>query len=511
MPKVALTVPETYESITRPVVREVARSLLRTLGMPEETPLNFIGSSGRTAIPGNSLTPRGEAVNFNAGDLVTITASEEDNQTQVLSTAIYQNENQPIFADPALDVGIRPSYCSTEVTLSFRFRFRDKESADRWRDDIRMRYGMGRVENLHEIQYHYSLPPSYLVILSEIHRMRENVAGYGEDLKTWFDQCFTDRKTGLVTSVGTEPLLAISESQDAVLGWFDFTTAPARPERNGDNGTWTAGFDYKFTYDKVFAVVLSYPLMIHNQLMDERFRPTEPVYQLNNHKRSPSWSRYNFDYFQRKYPGWRDPLDGVPMPIFDDWLPRSVVPYTSSLLRVMLYVDSNDPRAVMNLLELGDYYFDERLIPYLKDNAYWLTRPYQAAVHVGLYRKNEYMGDGGARVDEQLNVTATSDLSLRIPYHVRISVVTDLTALSDRAKDALRKDGAAAGLILESLLPEVEIPYLSDGTIPKKWFENTIKEIADTNHPYKGSTEVRRLTVGTFLIVAHKESDDANR
>lgn len=510
MPKVALTVPETYESITRPVVNEVTQELLRILGMPENTPVQYPGPSGMALQNGTPLSPDASTPNFNANNLVVVSASEEDNAAAVLSTAVYQNENRAIFADSDLGVGIRPIYSSTEVTLSFRFRFQDQTSALRWRDDMRIRYGMGRVENLHEITYHYSLPPSYLVILTEIHAMRERVAGLGEDLKGWFSRCFTERKTGLTNQVGTAALLAITETQDAVLGWFDFTTAPPAPER-GDNGTWTAGFDYRFTYDKVIALHMYYPLMIHNQVVGPKFRPEGPAYQLASHKRSPSFSRNNFDYFQNKYPGWKDPLDGVPVPIFDDWLPENVIPFTSSLLRFMLFVDEADPKAILNLLDIGDYYLEPKIIPYLKNNARWLHQPYEAALHVGLYQKTQYLGHGAAVVDRQLNVSARNDQSLRLPYHLRFSVVNDLTVLSERAKEALRKDGDAFGVIVDALYPGQTIPKLSNGTIPRRDFDKIIKDIADTNHPYKGSTEVRRMTVGSFLIVARKETDDAHR
>ena len=45
----------------------------------------------------------------------------------------------------------------------------------------------------------------------------------------------------------------------------------------GRDGGRIVNFEYTFHYDKVTAMIMRYPIVVHNQLIDERFLSTEKI------------------------------------------------------------------------------------------------------------------------------------------------------------------------------------------------------------------------------------------
>ena len=506
MPKISLGVPETNESILRPAVFDVARNILKITGLPKDTPIRLPGSTGTVVMPGSQLTPGSENNSFTSSQKLTIEVSEEYSEDATLTTAVFNGDSQLIFLDPKLGVALKPVFTKSTVTLTVNYRSDSRSGAERWRNEIRSRTNMGRVENLHSINYHYPLPPEYLVILHEIHLKRETVAGYGETLKQWFDNCFTPRYTSILDQAGENPVLAIAESQLAIVGWFDFTAQPERGEKSEDGGAWNISFNYTFVFDKPTDVVMRYPMMIHNQLLPVRLRGREVPYRLESTIRSPSYAGLHYGMFAETYPGATFGLDGISVPEYDDWLPKAVPSFTNSVLRLMLKVNPLNLREVMDLTDMGDFSIKSTIAKYMKDNAVWLNTPGEAAILITLFKGDLAVRSGILKVDSNLKVTTTVDLSMREEYHLRVGIVTDLSTLSQRARDALRKDAAAFFDIVytidSSLNGKMPTP-LSGDYITRKDFDQVLYEISDNGTGRGDWLEKRFLTVGSFIIQAH--------
>jgi hypothetical protein len=112
---------------------------------------------------------------------MSLVVTEEYLADRMLVNVAFRPENNFVFRDDRLDTSICPMYSSTRVTISFKYRAKDKTEAIRWRDDIRNRTSMNREHFLHDITYHYLVPLEQIVILKEIHRMREAGAPDGEE------------------------------------------------------------------------------------------------------------------------------------------------------------------------------------------------------------------------------------------------------------------------------------------------------------------------------------------
>lgn len=454
MPSVVVEIPDTYNAITRPVIVEVARNLMEVMGLPRDTSLQFLGSSESAIQPGTTLTKPKENNTFPYTNKLTIEASELYVEDRVLTTAVKRRENKAIFADQSLRVFIRPVYVGTEITLSIRFRTKDRVTAERWKDEFRVRTSQGRGELLHKLNYHYGIPPEFLTILSEIHTLRENTAGYGEDIQTWLRKSLTNKTTKLTTLSGSEPTLVVGEQQVGVVGWFEFIANPENGSKAGDGGAWETGFDYKFVYDKVVATTFEYPLTVHNQLLDERFRPTKAIYDLANEYREPSWSLKNMEIYNSIYKDERKTgLGGVTLPDFDEWVPKYVQPNTTTLMSALTVVDLDNPRDLFNLKELGDYQIDPDILDLLAMEAPYMTYTNQSIFHISLFNWEYPLNEEALFVNEQLDVLATADLNPRNQYHVRLGITIDFTTLSKDAIERLRNSPEAFFEIIKILDP----------------------------------------------------------
>jgi hypothetical protein len=488
MPSVTVEIPETYSAITRPVIVEVARDLIKKIGLPTDTSLTFLGSSETGIQPGSTLTKPEENNTFSQSSNIRLEASEVYIEDRVLTTAVARPENKAFFRDNALRINIAPVYVGTEVTLSLRLRAKDRTSAEKWKDELRLRTSQGRGELLHTLNYHYEIPRQFLIILSEIHTLREQVAGYDEDIYTWFKKCLTNKTTKLTTQAGTEPVLAVGEEQIGVLGWFEFVSNPENPQKANEGGAYEIGFDYKFVYDKVVATNFKYPLVIHNQFLDSKFRPEYPIYQLNLHHMEPSWSKRHVNKFTGLFNDKKSTgLSGVTIPEFDDWVPKYVQPNTSTIYSTVLGVDLDNPNYLLNIVDIGHYLFDPAIIRFLKGESPYLNLTNQSIFHVSMFNWEYPLPEKTISVNNNLEAYSDFDLNPRNHYHFRLAVVNDLTILSKDAIERLRNDPEAAFEIIKILHPDFSNTcstafYTRIGLAPETTLEmifNDLPEIVD--------------------------------
>jgi hypothetical protein len=243
-----------------------------------------------------------------------------------------------------------------------------------------------------------------------------------------------------------------------IVGWFempDNTPEPGSKEDDGD--TWTVGFSYHFKYDKPVECVMFYPLMIHNQILGPDFRPTEEIDVEELHQRSYAMSAKNFSQFEAgRNLAPISVRDGLSIPSFDEFIPGAVIPSTKRIFTAMTSVDTTNPSLLMALDELGDWDWDADILAFLKVEAPFMTKRYHSIFCLSLYEGPALISDGILTVDNTLKVHVTKPLSLRLNYHVRLSLVSDLSLLTAAALERLRNHGLEFIKLLDALDPTLK-------------------------------------------------------
>lgn len=514
MPKVMRPIPETEESVTRPVIVDITRQLFAYTGISEETQILYPGTAEATFQPGSTISKQQAGVNFNQNNRVFIDVEEENDPDNILTEAVFVGEQLRIFMENELDIHIKPVYSMTNVTINFRYRTADKVAAFRWRDEIRARIANGREGKLLTASYHYIIPEAFLVILNEIHRLRETVAPYGQDYNDWFTQHLTPRASLATNLAGGYKTWVVAETQQEIIGQFDFEGAPEKGSRAGEAEAWEISFSYKFQYEKPIECVMRYPLMVHNQILAAKWRPAEPVYKPENTKRLYGNSRRHFAQFERQ-----SMLDcncrfpGVSIPAWDEFLPASVPWGTMRVFTAMVALDpGGDLKSLFNMTRLGTKQIKPEILEFMKGEAPYIHQINQSVLMLTGYIGANPMEQGAIVMDADLAVSSVEPLELRKPYHVRLSYVRDLRTLTKPARDRMREHGRATIEILKTIDCTLEgkglLPSVLPGTdfIPEGELNDAIEEInRDIDGGNIASNQLVQFnTVQTFFIESHR-------
>lgn len=457
MPKIALEIEETYDNITRPVTSGIIRDLINRLGLPNDTSLAYYGSAEDSANKGSVLAQQNAAVKFPFTDRVKIDVDEQYVDDHVLTTPVHQHAQRKIFADDGLGVYIRPVYQRTRSVVSMTYRASDKTTALRWRDNFRRKSAEGRESLLHEVIYHFTPPMPFFGILQEIHRLREQQWGYGEDFTTWVADHFTERLTNLSTLDGHRTLPAVTEKQIGIQGWFDFEAQPDNPSKESDGGSWTLTVSYTFEYDKVTSMTMDYPIVVHNQLLSSDYVPMDKTYDLYEQAFRQSPANDSLSLFTPHRRVVNALYEHIVIPAHDDWYPAKNSKRLITLISALVGVDPENPTLIASLADFGEVGIDPGVVEYLRKERMNIKRYTANAFHVEFFRGRYPQDPASLMIDADLNLYSTVPLDPRNIYHLRFSVTKDLRTLSDEAKDSLRKDPPTCGKVVD-LIDDIQNP-----------------------------------------------------
>lgn len=442
MPNISITLPETSQSISRPIVLDIIGQLQDITKVNPSTKIFFAGDIRKMQTPGTSIDSTDERFAlFNTNNIIFIEVQEDYDINTVGSTAVTRPEQLPVFYDPALDIQVTPVYTTTNTVISFRYRCVSKTEALRWRDDIRLRASQMRDVNVHNLTYHYALPLDVLVLLKLIHQTKELVEPYNETYEDFIRRNSTDRLTVMGDLVNQEVRLAISETQCRVVGLYEWDVLPEKPERE-DSGVWTVSFSYKFSFEKPIACHMRYPVMVHNNLLPSYYtlftNGEKDLYHTPKHYPLSLGALAGFESdtvmdHRRSH----EPV--IRLPRFDDFDIKQVPTGTGTAIIALCQVDT-DKRQLLNLKELGDIALDEDILNFIQTVEYpYITQLYKSIIHVSLYRNNHLTHTDTIDCDSELMIHAVGDLDLRNVHRLRIALVTDLTLLPWDALSRLRK------------------------------------------------------------------------
>lgn len=447
MPNLAMTLPEVSQSVMRPIVIDIVSQLQEITKVTKDAKIFFPGETEKMQQSGSSIDDIGLASSrdpLTNNDRYVFIEVEEDYDREALSTtAVTYREQNSIFIDEQLKVGITPVYVTSTVTINFKYRTESKTEAFRWRDDIRFRASQMRDINIHDLTYHYMLPMPFIALLKAIHKQREATAGYGDTFEDYVRMKSTSRLGYISNLTNKERKLAVSETQARVVGIYGFDGVPDRPERDQATGTWTLTLPYKFTYERPLAVAIKYPIIVHNELLPDEYIVFEKGAEdlsKKNLKFNQSLGALNF-FEQQTIQSRASKVDQViRIPDIDEYTPQQIMPYTGTVMYILCTFGEGDQKLLVNLNELGDIVINEDVIKFIKESEYpYITRPYKSIFQLSYYRGQELASDRSVICDNQLNVRLVSDGDLRLEHRLRLSIVLDPTMLDSAALKRLAK------------------------------------------------------------------------
>lgn len=462
MPNLLIPIPMTYDSVSRRVAKSVIDKVVDISNIDKHARVEIRGESAVAAQPGSELNDEDNPLRLAQDERVIVTFRETYVDTEVINAEVRHPYAQPIFADPMIGVHIKPVYSNTEMELNFTYRAKSKSEALVWRDDVKVRMADNRQSHLHQVTYHFPVPNFCSSLLSHIYSLREAVAGYGESLGEYLKRYYTKRATVLTNQAGNDEhtLLVIAEKQMGVQGWFDFDL-PVEEEKNEEGPAYLVQFTYKFSYSKPVELNVVYPQVVHNQLISPQFMVVKPKVEdpllLPSYKSDYRFSLDHFDYLAR-IP--QRPIGGQVVPDYDEWIPASIVPYTTTFISWMIVFEPKDLHLAFSADDvLATNYLPEVLV-YLKRQGNKLLRLGQSPIHFALYRDDQPIADGDLEyVDTPtaFEIRTKTPADLRQRYHLRMSFCTELGKYTEAALMDMHENGWVTLRLFQTVLNRLDV------------------------------------------------------
>lgn len=461
MPNANFALGNTYDTITRPTAFAIAKDCLHRMGFPEEAYLDLIGHTQSSVQQDSTISKLDNKNFFGTNTEAILQVEEEPIRDRIYEASVLRLDNLPIFRDQSVHTYIRPIYSPTQVSLSFKLRFHDEVSANRWRDDLVARSHLLRHEQVHKITYHYQIPSVFLLILNEVFKLKENVDQKGEGFGKWLKDNFDPRITSVANMAGKELTMVVPEDQVRVLGWFDFSGFADKPTYNKDNGSWDVEWQYSYVYDKPIEAAMTYPLVVRQQVLGADFRPTVGEYALDREIVVPNNVNRTLGSF---FPCWTPPKGTLAnrYPDFDTWEPEGGVPGCEIFWIGLVTITADDRRTLLDLDNLGVHKLNDAARAFILSEREFVCDPSRSIIDVGVYSNNARALPGQVTIDENLNVVATTDISMEPVYHVVLSVRRDLSTLMPDDYDRVRRKACLAHGVMAYLYPDA----ISSGYIP---------------------------------------------
>jgi len=501
MPKIVFPIASTRESVQRPVVIDIVRQVMEWTGIPNTTKIQFNGESDVNKQPGSTISEEDEFNTFGTDPKWHITVQENTQKDRILSTAVFYDDNPHVFYDASIRAYIRPVYVPSEIVISVTHRFTDHDSAMRWVDGMRSMISANRESRTHNVSYSYLIPKECIHIVKELHRLRENVAGYGQTFDTYLREKLTKKATILTNLIGSNPEWGIAETQGKILGYFEMDGEPDKGDKDPDHSGWSIDFTYTFLYDRPESCLIEYPLMVHNQLISSKFRDTESVEQKDNYQQNYSISSRAIASFEStRIPSYNG-LPGISIPSFDEFLPSDVPPNTLRLVTLLSNIDITNPRSLLSLLDFDTYKLTPEVIAFLRTEYPYLCKLDQSIFNVSVYRFSNLITFDQIEVDQNLMVKFKFDPSLREVYHVRFAIHKNPIMLNAAAKERLKNNYDVAKQCFLALKPNLKIGNPLINTImTNKDFNNALESIDDDITMNKSDNRYQFNTVMSLMI-----------
>lgn len=442
MPSSVIVLPDVYETIVRSVSVSVLAQLAEFMTLPPTTRAYYPGRTD--SVPMNdgifgNCCESANAVHFDPEERIEVSYSEIAEENFTLSTAVKAQENYPVFWDDTRGIKIRPVRRFVDFRIDFRYQAPNVVVAQRWLDEMRMRYSTGVGDLTLFLEYHYNMPDALKALLKGLYDTQEGSAWpTGESFSEWLQNRLVQPNTEMTTISGNASEFAFYERQVDVVGHFDFINTPEEPQPVSDkSGAYEVNFSYICRYDRPTHLYVEYPMVVHQCPIPKLFRPKYPL-------------GHNYQQLDRKTTNLRGSLEeafilaerrGLPYiqyPDTDDWIAPDEFPDRLTFFTGLITLDCNDLKYLMDFSSLGRFKFNPHFTEFFEtvgDKAFG----YNSLFDIRLYRNGERLSIPLTMEPGTLKLMSSKELDPRYYYHIQISANGNWLMVPDAVWQGVRR------------------------------------------------------------------------
>lgn len=426
------------ETITRPVLIQVTDGIKTFLGLtndiytvydPKDDNYKRKNKLGKITGQTNSYD---EVVKIEYQDL---------NEDEVdVSLQIVNPDYDGVYSDPEIGAMAVPVYQRRKINLTFNYSTKSKSKIHMLVNKLRLMTARNSMYKTHNLEYSFILPEFFKKLLLHIVTLKNIYNTTPLAFEDYLNSTFDTRLDTLNTMDGYayKSDIVIKERQQAVIGYIIDDLQNINAEFDETSGMWFLSFTYEFTYEKPLELMMKYPLLVYNTMIDAEFRTfiqengtpdvgvrtkgTAPIYDIAVRHSSA------FTLLKSKY--------YISIPAEDPCIMPKPPSFMALILSILILVDNNNPTSLFNIkTDLPNIVFKDNvitlLLEYFKDH---INTMYGSIIYFELYENCKKIDSNPLIIDNDGNLTTTYPMNIKNSYHVNINVVTDLTVLNPEAK-----------------------------------------------------------------------------
>lgn len=356
---------------------------------------------------------------------------------------------KPIYLDDDVQSSARPVYLQRKVTTKFKYVNRSKSAVDAIINKLRVLVASESTYRQHDLEYYYTVPHYLVELLKEINNLRNKRLPEPLVLEEYIAKTFDDRVdfSNTLDADINKVTLVIREAQLNVEGWIADDVHGLTTEYDDEELGYAVEFTYEYAYEKPVNLILTYPLMIWNTLIDKKFRTflqpdhnqgkndkklrtprAAPIYKITdrNIDRDDPWSVPDDRYY-------------LALPKYDTYVLPNSTRSKFRIFSVLCQMDEIDNKLLFNINDLPEIKFKKNILDFILRSEYpYIGKEFKSLFHIELWKNDKRDYDNTVLMDDQGNMTAKNGLEYKYVYRVVFNIIVDVLLLHKEARDRLK-------------------------------------------------------------------------
>lgn len=432
------------ESITRPISISVTKDILKQLGIQKDVYTNFD--------PKEKLRRRknniGNIVHLNTklDEFVAVEVNENSVDDMELSLLVHTPDTYPIYQDLEIPAYIQAMSHRRKLTLTFKYYNKSRSQVDAICNKLRAMTTNDGMYRRHSLEYSYALPNiinRFLIHMNDL----KNIRLEDKD-KLSIDQYATkymDNRLVLGGSLDNVPEKFTPYIREAQVYLEAAITEPLheiKSEYEDEDSMWSLYFTYELQYEKPIALVLEYPMVVWNTMIDEFWYSFEEYETVTNRAVYRRSEKDLMNLVQR-HPSTdvRPRNNYYTIPLHDDRVSLELPSFMTRMFSVLVTVDPDDPTFLFNpFTDLENVGFKKVIERFILEHDYsHIGKLYESIINISLVEGNyqHVENHNVLYMDKDGNIRSKEPLDLKKIYRVMFNIFNDLDYLTPKTQKRL--------------------------------------------------------------------------
>lgn len=425
--------------MVRPTVIAVVRDIKSMLGLkdniytqydPKDDIKKRINELGELLGENNSIK-----------EWVKVETEEVSEPDYELLTIPSMPDYKPIYKDVEVGSKVAPIYHHRKLNIKFTYLTMSKSGANAIINNIRAMTSNDGYSMKHDLEYHYTVGGFVTDLVSEINTLKNKRLENKFTLEEYIGKTFDDRVDLAYTFDAdlNKAEVVIRETQLEVIGYIEDSTYDITTQYDEEYGQWTIDFTYTISYEKPVSLLVKYPIVVYNSLINGWFRRMNPKYKFraNGYRTGRIASAFEA---VNKPELLRSRANGnyICIPDLDKpELPKQMDIY-SRLLCILCIVDETDRTLLFNIRDIPNIEFREEVITFItKSEKESIGKMFQSLFYFELFENESKCYDKEITIDKDGNLRSTKPLDMTKTYRVTISALSNLISLDLKARNRI--------------------------------------------------------------------------